>query len=447
MDCTPSVMKIDKTGVLQALNPADYFTLAMDEEIRSESMPGSLCGFGFELDSMPKITLLRARIDELSQRFPLILASLQQRGNRFYWCERQQNEAIFFQHDYPEKEKSELFIQTQLESLLNHSQKRDEIMPLSFHLLHSKNKTVLLLRWIHPLCDAVGASLILQYLCTDDIEQRKQFNNPESESLVNLQLKKFSLWQKIKLFIKAKRYITTLDQQQSIIHAADKKPNKLQLTAYKLSIEQTTKINQLARKHVGLIGISLYYIGCFMRALERMNPEKTGDAYCVPYAFNLRKQRVLTPLLNNHVGVLFAQASREQVNHRSELFEHLKSQNKQVIRQQIDYAFLPIMWAASFLSLKKHGENLRLSYQHKTERSSFWFSNVNLSDLGKQSLCGTKIKGISNLCQISSPPGIALLTCEYQQQLSLNYNYIDPLFKRSFIDELHQLMLEELLTP
>jgi hypothetical protein len=440
-------MKIDKVNILQSLNPADYFTLAMDEEIRSESMPGSLCGFCLELDSVPEITLLEAKINELSQRFPLILASLQQRGNRFYWCQRQQNEAIFFQQYCPEKEDGELFIQTQLENLLNHRQKRDEIMPLSFHLLRSKNKSVLLLRWIHPLCDAVGASLILQYLCTDDKEQRKLFNYPESESLLSLQLKKFSLWQKIKLFMKAKRYVTTLDQQQSIIHAADKKPKKLQLAAYKLSIEQTTKINQLARKQVGLMGISLYYIGCFMRALEKMNPRQTGDAYCVPYAFNLRKQRVLTPLLNNHVGVLFAQAAREQVNNRSQLFEHLKLQNKQVIRQQLDYAFLPIMWAASFLSLKKHGENLRLSYQHKTERSSFWFSNVNLSDLGKQSLCGAKIKGISNLCQISSPPAIALLTCEYQQQLSLNYNYIAPLFDPNDVEKLHQFMVEELLTP
>jgi len=440
-------MKRDKTGILQALNPADYFTLAMDEEIRNESMPGSLCGFSLALDSVPNITLLEVKINELSQRFPLILASLQQRGHRFYWCQRQQDEAIFFQAFCPEKEDSELFIQMQLESLLNHQQKRDEIMPLSFHLLQSKNETVLLLRWIHPLCDAMGASLILQYLCTDDVKQRKQFNYPESEALVNLQLKKFSLWQKIKLFIKAKRYITALDQQQSIIHAADKQPKKLRLVSYQLSIEQTAQINQLARQQVGLTGTSLYYIGCFMRALERMNPQQTGDAYCVPYAFNLRKQKVLTPLLNNHVGVLFAQASREQVNHRSQLFEHLKLQNRQVIRQQLDYAFLPIMWAASFLSLKKHGENLRLSYQHKTERSSFWFSNVNLSDLGKHPLCGAKIIGVSNLCQISSPPAIALLTCEYQQQLSLNYNYIEPLFERRYIDKLHQLMVEELLTP
>ena len=117
MDYTPSVMKTDKTGILQALNPADYFTLAMDEEIRSESMPGSLCGFGLELDSVPDIKLLETKINELSQRFPLVLASLQQRGNRFYWCQRQRNEAIFFQQSCPEKEDGKLFIQIQLGQL------------------------------------------------------------------------------------------------------------------------------------------------------------------------------------------------------------------------------------------------------------------------------------------------------------------------------------------
>jgi hypothetical protein len=38
-----------------------------------------------------------------------------------------------------------------------------------------------------------------------------------------------------------------------------------------------------------------------MRALQRMNPEQEGDAYCAPYAFNLRRNKALSPLLSNHL--------------------------------------------------------------------------------------------------------------------------------------------------
>ncbi len=424
--------------ILQALNPADYFTLAMDEEIRAENMPGSLCGFALELGCQPDVALLTERIEELRQRFPLIQASLQQRGNRFYWCKRENEEAIFFQHSCDDA-------QAQLEVLLNEKQTREKILPLSFHLINTSKNCVLLLRWIHPLCDAVGANLMLQYLCCDDKAQRQAFDTPENGPLLNQQLKRFSLWQKIKLFFKAKRYISDLDKQRSIIHARDKTPEKLRLLSYRLTEEQTRKINRLARKQAGLTGASLYYIGCFMRVLEKMNPEQQGDAYCVPYAFNLRKQKALAPLLGNHVGALFAQASRDLLNDREKLFAHLKQQNMQVMRQQLDYAFLPVMWAASYLPLKKHGENLRLSYEHESERSSFWFSHVSLPELAKQSLCNAEITGFLHLCQISSPPAIALLSCEYRGQLNLSYNYIEPLFDKEWIDRLHGLMLEELL--
>ena len=442
MDCTSSIMSQTPDNDQQALNPADYFTLAMDEEIRNETGIGSLCGCALELETFPKKSQLEHRIKELSQRFPVILASLQQQGNRFYWCQRAKINPIFFQHQAT----ADHSIDDIIETLMNYQQTREAMMPLSFHLINSKHEPVLFVRWMHPLCDAVGINLIVQYLATDDVNQRAKFNMPESDPLVTLQLKKFTLWQKIQLFLKAKRYIKTLDEQQSIIHAINKAPKKLRTLHYQFSIEQSLKINQLARANAGITGISLYYIGCFMRALEKMNPKQSGEAYCVPYAFNLRKQKALSPLLGNHVGVLFAQASRQLLQNRRQLFEHLKQQNKTVIRQQLDYAFLPIMWAASYLSLKKHGENLRLSYKTKTERSSFWFSHVSVAELASQPLCNAKIKGVRHFCQISSPPAIALLSCEYQQQLTLNYNFIEPLFEPEWVEKLHEYMLNELLT-
>ncbi len=436
---------MNKSTIIQPLNPCDYFTLAMDEEIRKEGMPGSLCGFAIELKQCPDIAALKERVAEFSQRFPLILASLQQHKNRFYWCQRESEPQIFFQHKCPEAENEAQFQQSVIETLINEQQSREQLAPLTFHLLYGETKTVFFLRWIHPICDAVGIGLIFQYLCTDNKEQRQLFDTPKSEPLINLQLKKYSLWQKIKLFAKAHRYISSVDKLRSIIQAQPLPPQRLKLSVYKLTEEQTQTVAVLARQATGLTGTSLYYIGCLMRALEKMNPNQTGDAYCVPYAFNLRKQKAMSPLLGNQVGALFAQAPRDLLDNREALFSHLKQQNAEVIRQQLDYAFLPVMWAASWLSLEKHGENLRNSYTHHTERSSCLFSNVSLSDLSSQKLFGCEITGFFHLCQLSSPPGLALLTCHYQQQLTLSYNFIEPLFDKAWIEQLHGFMLQELL--
>ncbi|MCF6249910.1 MAG: hypothetical protein L3J75_01390 [Methylococcaceae bacterium] len=433
-------------NIIQKLNPADCFTLAMDEEIRQEGMPGSLCGFALELSITPDIEALSVRIEEFIRNFPLSTASLQQRGKQFYWCKRESSYQTFFHHPCSEQEDEELFHCNIIDNVINHLEPRETIAPIEFHLITGNKKNVFLLRWIHPFCDARGADLILKYLCTESESERQLFDLPKTESLVNLQLKKYKWWQKISLFIKGKRYIEQLDQLQSIIHAPqDIAPEKLSMAVFRLSEEQTQTITALSRKHVGLTGTSLYYIGCFMRALNKIEPEKAGDAYCVPYAFNLRKQKSISPVLGNHVCALFAQAPRTILNNREKLFNHLKQQNMNVIRQKLDYAFLPIMWAASWLSLKKHGEHLRQSFRSNTERSSFWFSDIGTPDLSGHPFFNADITQLFHLCQVTSPPGLALLNCQYNKQLTLSYNYIEPLFNKKWIEKLHKQVVKELL--
>jgi NRPS condensation-like uncharacterized protein len=438
-------MKKHNIDILEVLNPADSFTLAMDEEIRKEGLSGSYGCFALELSNTPDIETLQQRINELSQRFPVLLASLQQRGRRFYWCKRKQAPQLFFQHPCPENQSEEDFQQKKINQIVNHKQTRESTTPIEFHLLTGPTKNTFFTRFIHPVCDARGADLILKFLCTEDPEQRQKFGFPESKPLVNLQLDKYPWWKKISLLIKGKRYIEKLDGLQSIQpFNTSQAPQCLNYTIKRLTKNQTELVTQLARKQVGLTGTSLYYIGCLMRALEKMNPENEGAAYCAPYAFNLRKQRVLTPMTGNHVCALFAQAPRDCVKDRQKLFTHLKQQNTDVIRQQQDYAFLPLMWAGSWLSLEEYGKILRLS-NTGTERSSFWFSDIGRLDIPAHSFPGAEINHVFHVCQVTTPPGLAFLSCIYQNQLTLSYNFVEPLTNPEQIEKIHQLVLAELL--
>ncbi len=438
-----------KQGILQPLNPADSFTLAMDEEIRKEGMPGSLCGFALELSNKPDVDELQDRINVFLENFPIAQASLQQRGRRFYWCQREQQRQVFFQHSCSAGRNQTEFFQQSLEKIINLNEPREQQSPVEFHLLEGQNQSVFLLRWIHPFCDARGAELILKFLMAENPGQLKKFTLDSGKPLVNQQLDKYNWWQKIALFLKAKKHIETIDQYQSIIpldqQQLQQKPENLRYEIFRLSEQQTTQINKIARKQAGLTGANLYYQGCLMRALEKINPEFLGEAYCVPYAFNLRKSKVLTPVLGNHVCALFSQATREQIQDRSILFQHLKQQNANVIRKKMDYAFLPLMWAGSWLSLEKYGKTLRQSYKTGTERTSFWFSDIGQMDFKGQQFFNADIEGLFHLCQVSTPPALALLSCQFQGQLSLTYNFIEPQLTRDWINQLHDYYLEELL--
>jgi len=439
-------MNTQTADILGALNPADSFTLAMDEEIRKDGLPGSYGCFALELSNTPDINVLQERIGEFSQRFPVAMASLQQRGRRFYWCKRKTSPQLFLQHHCPADQTDSEFQQIKIDQIINHKQTRETITPIEFHLLTGPVKNTFFTRWIHPFCDAPGISLILNYLCTEGMEQRQKFGPPAAESLVNVQLRKYRWWQKIGLLLKGKRYISKLDSQESIQpFNTDQAPQRLNYTIKRLSKVQTEQVIKQARKCVGLTGISLYYIACLIRALDKLNPENQGEAYCTPYAFNLRKQRALSPMTGNHVCALFAQAPRRIVKNRKKLFAHLKQQNADAIRQQLDYAFLPLMWAGSWLPLAKYGETLRMSYGSGKERSSFWFSDIGRLDFPTYGFPGAEINAVFNVCQVSAPPALAFLSCIYQNQLTLSYNFVEPISNLLQIETLHQLVISELL--
>ncbi|MGH8559761.1 MAG: hypothetical protein ACRESZ_20370, partial [Methylococcales bacterium] len=408
-------------------------------------MPGSLCGVAVELDEPPDIHKLSERIGRFLRNFPTAGASLKKIGCRFYWCKRENSKDLFSLHEccgYP-NEIDEFHERIQL--IMNRFEARDQLSPLEFHLFQGNTGSLLLLRWIHPFCDAVGAGLILQYLVADSAPRDHVLNNP-TVSLLNEQLGRFPVLKKVNLLLKAKGLIEQMDQMQSILpNGAEIPPRRLSFRIFTLGFEESRKITLASRQSVGLTGASLYSIGCLMRALDRMETRSAGEAYCIPYAFNLRKQNAPSPVTGNHLSVLFAQAPVDIVQSRERLFRHLTDQYRLAIHGQLDYAFLPMMWAAQWLSLERYGKALRQSYRCGTERSSFWFSDIGACPVAGKKIFGASISGIFHLAQVTTPPGLAILTGTFQNRLSLSYNFVEPMFNHEWIDRLHQEVMKELL--
>ena len=430
----------------------------MDHEIRKSGLAGNFCAIILELDSVVDATLVKDKCVNFCQRFPLAGARLVQTGRHFVWNSTQDSSVPFYQHhrDPPRKEDNKQQVNTQvttddprtcpiLTEILNQSSPATETAPIELHLITDKTTSKLILRWFHPLCDAKGAELILHHLFNDDGVNNEKAEDEQAQAIISMIMNKWSLWQKLKLILKSKKNIKQLDRFSSVLPPpSTAKADQVNIRVVRFNEQQSAQILNQARQHVGLAGITLYFIGCMMRALEGAGTMQGGDAYCVPYAMNLRKRKSLFPVFGNQVSFLFAQAQTELLASRSTLFSHLREQNKHAIKNSLDRAMLPLMQAGSWLSLEKYAQLVRYSPSGQ-ERSTFWFSYTGSMDPQTHHIGGSAITGMYQFCQLTSPPSLGLLVNNFDNKITLSYNYINSQFDDAWLTKLIDNMTTELL--
>ena len=420
-----------KAALPLPFNPADYFTFVLDQEIRKIGLPGGYCGFALELAAQPDLERLQQRLDLLVEYFPVATARIEQQGKRYAWVLTGQR--LTLEHHQCQQDENTQHI---LLKILNHPQ----ALPLTLHWIASGTSGTLLLHWNHPLLDARGAKIVLDFLSSDRPESFK-----ESPCLILAKLAHWSFWKKLCLFIKAKRHNRAVNSLDSCLPTQeDQGPQTLQLKVRRFSEEESRQITGLAQSHTGLAGRTLYYLGCFMRAMEQVGPPIAKAGYTIPYAFNLRRQNAPTPVFGNHVGCLFARASRDQVKDRQGIFAHLLAQHKQVVREELDMAYLPLMWLGQYLSPDRYAKILRKQHSGG-ELSSLWFSDIGDLSWGNKDFLGTSVTGMSLMCFMTLPPGLALLAGQLDGRLTLSYSYLSPAVDEVWLDAVIAQMDVELL--
>jgi hypothetical protein len=429
----------DRPPVAVGFNPADYFTFVLDQEIRDAGMPGGYCGVTLELGAAPDLALLQQRLDLLAERFPIATARLEQRGKRYAWVGTGRRLPLEC-HPCPPGEDLESFCRRGLLDIMNRPAPLATALPLSLHWLGHEGGGMLMLRWIHPLLDARGSKILLDFLCSSDLDKFR-----ESPPLIGQKLAEWSLWQKIRFAFKAKRHNDRANSLDSCLPTRQEHgAQTLRLRVRRYGPEESARISRLALRYTGLAGKTLYYIGCLMRAMEQAGPPAAKDGYCIPYAFNLRRQNAPTPVFGNHVSCLFAQAAREQVRDREGLLTHLLAQYRRTVKEELDYAYLPLMWLGQWLSPGRYAKLLRKQHSGG-ELSSSWFSDIGDLRFGNEGFLGAPVKGSFYLCWMTLPPGLALLVGQTNGQLALSYNYLHPAVDEAWLERVMALMDAELL--
>ena len=171
----------------ELFNPADYFTYVLDQEIREAGMPGGYCGFALQLAAEPDLYRLQTRLDLLVEMFPKASARIEQQGKRHVWIPTGRRIPLEYHTT-----KDDADTQRVLLEIFN----QRETLPLSLHWIGNIASGTLLLNWNHPLLDARGAKILLDFLASEHPEKFK-----ESPSLINAKLEQWSFWKKLHLLI------------------------------------------------------------------------------------------------------------------------------------------------------------------------------------------------------------------------------------------------------
>lgn len=418
----------------QRFNPADYFTYVLDQEIRAAGMPGGYCGFVLELTGQPDLERLQQRLDLLVAKFPKASARIERRGKRHVWAPT--GDRILLERHACGTGDAAGETQRILLEIFN----RPETRPLTVHWITRATGGALLLNWNHPLLDARGAKILLDFLASERPEAFK-----ESASLIEAKLAQWGIWKKLVLLFKAKRHNNAANSLDSCLPTEiEQGPQTLGLKVQRYDAQQSKRIAALAQQYTGMAGRTLYYLGCFMRAMEQVGPPAAKAGYCIPYAFNLRRQNAPTPVLGNHVGCLFARATREQARERRALFEHLLAEHKKVVKEELDLAYLPLMWLGQWLSPARYAKLLRKQHSGG-ELSSLWFSDIGEMSWGKNGFLGARVNDMAMLCWMTLPPGLALLVGQLNGCLTLSYNYLSPAVDEAWLEAVMARMHDELL--
>lgn len=416
-------------------NPADYFTYVLDQEIRAAGMPGGYCGFVLQMAVQPDLEQLQQRLDLLVEMFPKASSRIEQRGKRYAWVPTDQRILLERHRCDADKDETE-----ESQRILLEIFNRPESLPLTAHWIAGQRGGSLLLNWLHPLLDARGAKILLDFLASDSPESFK-----ESPSLIEAKLASWSFWKKLQLLFKAKRHNNQANSVDSCLPTSvEQGPQNLKLKVRRFDSDESKRIAKLSRQYTGLAGRTLYYLGCFMRAMEQVGPPHAKTGYCIPYAFNLRRQNAPTPVLGNHVGCLFARATREQTKDRQGLFAHLLSQHTQAVRDELDLAYLPLMWLGQWLAPARYAKFLRKQHSGN-ELSSLWFSDLGDMSWAKTGFLGVPVTDLTMMCWMTLPPGLALLVGQLDGRLTLSYSYLSPAVDEAWLDAVIARMDAELL--
>jgi hypothetical protein len=343
------------------LNGSDYLMLGFDYELRRRGFAGNSCQIVLELNSTISPDVLKKRLTDLMNRYPILNA---RPGGIFLPKWKLPRHAITPPQVRVHRDSPDLRQQLANEPL---AMKRGELM--RFDLVERDGGRMdVVFTWAHTLMDANSAEHFLAIVGREEVPlPAKQLTAPPRA--------KKPLKERFKL---AWKNIRQLDEfckaaPRSVGLRFPNAPARQKFRVEKFSAEETARIRANGARLCGALGGAQFHASVSMVELHRLH-QRLGCAspsYVLPVPVGLRPKGTVEPLFSNQITMLMAQFLPEQLGSTADAVATLKSQTASALRAGLLesgvvlaelFRFLPLPIYVAMLKQGLRGEICSLFY-------------------------------------------------------------------------------------
>ena len=409
------------------LNGSDYLMLGFDYELRRQGYPGNSCQIILELDRTISADVLRQRLNNLVQRYP-ILTSRPAGWFAPRWESISSAPSVRVHTTVPENLSEPLAL------------RRGELF--RFDLIQRTNATDVVFTWTHALMDAPSAEHFLAVAGREDLPLPSTTPAPPRP--------KKPLKERVQL---ARKNVNQLSDfcKAAPVTVGPRFPRAARVQRYcveKFSAEETARIRANGVKLCGALGDAQFHAAVAMMELQRLHQRigKPSPSYVLPVPVSLRPKGSVEPVFSNQIAMLMVQFLPEQLDATASAVATLKTQLAQSLRDRRIEAGVAITELSRGLPFPLY---LYILKQHglRGEICSFFYGDVaNVSPL-LTSFLGATITDFTHVGATTPSPGIGAIFYYFGGKLRVTVFHLETHFSASEATEFATGIRQRLLNP
>ena len=379
------------------LGIADRYQLFMDRRMRAEGGPGNGSVFLFELDGELDPTLLRARLDRLLDICPVLGAGLSP------WPRRRWETVTGFRIPLEVME-----FDGTADELFNRVYSRPfaAAQDPSFQAIvcPGATRSMLVLRWLHPLMDAPGGAMVVRLLAGEDVARYRLHDEPPS-------LARRSRGGSLARLAVAVHNFMLRHAAASLPPAIQPKLTRSTATPELLAVtfdrEETAAIDARAAELAGSLESNHYFLAVAFRAAAQVLDAGRWSRLLIPCPINLRPPAWKGPVFSNYLSSVLVRLPASRMLTLESTVTAVKRRFRRSLRRREDAAAFWMMGLVRFLphplyTLLMLGPMLR-------DPASLYYSHVSLNVGEDGTLFGMPIRRCLAASHVLRPPAAALV--------------------------------------
>lgn len=408
------------------LSGSDWVINTLDHMMKASTCAGNMSQIVLCFDSSLHENTVRPALNKFIRQFPVLHGTVSRDLKLApYWKipVKAAGEPAFTVHRLNDQPADAMFPYLQKGINTPFRGRRDH---LAFHLITSRDRSMLAMVFDHRIFDARGAELFLN-LFEKSMSSDSHFSGDiafASSAALTQWPKKFLAGRSVN-----RRIIALSKSAPQALRFPENTDSTYRYHLLSFSEQETAEIYERAYNEAGYLMESPYLLSVIVRSMHELfmkrQPE-TGDSYLIPVTMDLRPG--LDPLQEvffNYVSYLFYQIPVSEAGDGNALIALLKQQ----MYDQVKSGFPKDLAEASLLTriapLPVLGKLLHLPL--KGRMASFAFSHLGKSSYQQPSFMGAKVSNIFHMPRVPVPPGLGFFSNYYNGRLSLTMSWLDGL--------------------